>query len=297
MPIENTSNNRISVVIPTLNAGSEICSLIRKIKGQTVVPDEIIVVDSSSRDDTVRIAQEEGAVIKVIRQEDFDHGGTRHDAFLMTKGDFVLFLTQDAVPASNDYIENLLMPFSDPMVALVSGRQLPKTDARRFEQLVRAFNYPDTSNVRTRDDFGRYGIKTFFASDVCSAYRKSAYIACGGFERPCNTNEDMAIAAAFIRAGYKVAYAADACVYHSHNMTPRQQYDRNKQVGIFLQRHEQLFEGVSETSEGARLVKKVSVQLIHERQFGELFAFGVDCVARLLGNRAGRRTVRNGAGQ
>lgn len=290
---------RVSLVIPTLNAADCIEGLLRKLLSQTRVPDEILVVDSSSTDGTVEIVQklsksDSRIAFQVIERKDFDHGGTRDDAFRKwTTGDFVLFMTQDAVPADDKYVEHLLEPFDDPSIAVVSGRQLPKSDARPFERLVREYNYPEASFTRGKADIQRYGIKTFYTTDVCSAYRRTAFIACGGFPRPCNMSEDMYMAAKLVGAGYLVAYAADACVYHSHNLTPSQQYSRNYAIGAFLERNQEILMGASEVGEGAKLVKNVSAGLVRTKQFGELFAFGLDCAARLMGNRAGRRDARN----
>lgn len=283
----------VSVVIPTLNARDQLKELLRLIEGQSLRPIEVVVVDSESDDETVSIAEESGlARVISIRRKDFNHGATRHEAFLQTSGEFVCFLTQDAIPANEKYLENLISPMlSDSQIALVSGRQLPKSDARRFEQLVRGFNYPDHPSVRTKNDLPAYGIKTFFASDVCSAYRRDAYLSCGGFAS-VNTNEDMLMAAKLIAVGHKVAYEPRAAVYHSHNLTPRQQFERNRAVGMFLEQHSDELMHASEIGEGGKLVKYVAKTLVRERRFGELFAFGIDCCARLLGNRVGRISAR-----
>lgn len=283
----------VSVVIPTLNAGRQLEELLSLFGCQTLRPTEIIVIDSESTDNTVAIAENSPLTRVVsIRREDFNHGTTRHEAFLLTSGEFVCFLTQDAVPADDQYLERLIEPMlSDASIALVSGRQLPKSDARRFEQLVREFNYPNSPSVKSLDDLPVYGIKTFFASDVCSAYRRDAYLSCGGFSR-VNTNEDMLMAAKLVSSGYKVAYEPNARVYHSHNLSPRQQFERNQEVGKFLEEHSDDLMHASEIGEGGKLVKHVAFTLIHERRIGELFAFGIDCSARLLGNRAGRMAAR-----
>lgn len=283
----------VSVVIPTLNAGRQLEELLSLLRRQTLRPTEIIVVDSESTDNTVAIAESSPLTRVVsIRREDFNHGATRHEAFLLTSGEFVCFLTQDAVPADDQYLERLIEPMlSDASIALVSGRQLPKSDARRFEQLVREFNYPNSPSVKSLDDLPAYGIKTFFASDVCSAYRRDAYLSCGGFPQ-VNTNEDMLMAAKLVSSGYKVAYEPNARVYHSHNLSPRQQFERNQEVGMFLEEHSDDLMHASEIGEGGKLVKHVSSALIHERRIGEFLAFGIDCSARLLGNRAGRMVAR-----
>ena len=283
----------ISVIIPTLNAEHDIEGLLTVLGRQSIQPIEILVVDSASEDRTIElIRKHKGVRLLQIDRQDFNHGGTRDLALRESRGDFVCFLTQDAVPVSDDYLELLVAPMvDDSEIALVSGRQLPKVDARRFEQLVRGFNYPDSSSVRSKRDLKKYGIKTFFASDTCSAYRRTAYLECCGFEH-VNTNEDMLMAARFIASGMKVAYEPRAEVYHSHNLTPSQQFARNRAVGFFLETHADDLMHASEIGEGGRLVKAVSSQLLREGNLFEFIAFGVDCCARLLGNRAGRRTAR-----
>lgn len=281
-----------SVVIPTLNAGSEIGVLLEIILTQEPAPLDVLVVDSSSDDNTREVVKEfESVKLDVIERKDFDHGGTRHDALMRTLGDFVCFLTQDALPVGRGYFAKLLEPFGDPNVAMVSGRQLPKSDARPFERLVRYYNYPEKSFVRTGDDIAKLGIKAFFASDVCSAYRRTSYLRVGGFERPLNTNEDMLIASRFLKTGMKVAYASKARVLHSHNLSPHQQFERNRQVGMFLESHADDFAGLSEISEGGKMAASVCKGLIAEKRPLEILAFSIDCVARLVGNRVGRRSV------
>lgn len=283
----------ISVIIPTLNAEHEIEALLIALERQSIRPNEILVVDSASEDKTIELVQKHKIVrLLEIDRQDFNHGTTRDMALNESSGDFVCFLTQDAVPVSDDYLKRLVAPMvEDSNIALVSGRQLPKANARRFEQLVRDFNYSDTPSVRSKGDLEKFGIKTFFASDTCSAYRRTAYLECGGFDH-VNTNEDMLMAAKFIASGMKVAYEPRAEVYHSHNLTPSQQFARNRAVGFFLETHADDLMQASEIGEGGRLVKAVSFQLLREGNLVEFIAFGVDCCARLLGNRAGRRAAR-----
>ena len=276
-----------------LNAGEEIGDLLKRLLAQTVVPNEILVVDSASTDNTASIAKEyPGVRVLSIERKDFNHGLTRDMALREATGDIVCFMTQDAVPANDKFVENLIAPIlSDGEIAISSGRQLPKADARRFEQLVRAFNYTDVSYVRSKADVSKLGIKTYFATDVCAAYRRSQYLELGGFGKT-NMSEDMLMAAKAINAGYKVAYAADAEVYHSHNLTLKEQYRRNYAIGVFLETNKDVVKCESEVGEGSKLVKSVSKSLISEGNIPELFAFGFDCAARLLGNRAGRRLAR-----
>lgn len=102
----------VSVIIPTLNAGTMIDDLLTSLEHQRRVPDEIIVVDSSSDDDTRDLVRRHPEVrLIVIDRKDFNHGGTRDMALRESSGDFVLFLTQDALPESDQYIDAVLAPF------------------------------------------------------------------------------------------------------------------------------------------------------------------------------------------
>ena len=283
-----------AAIIPTLNPGSQIVALLDKLVAQSLPPTEIIVVDSQSDDGTPTVVNryiDSHSDQKIrfigIERKTFDHGATRDMVLRQSIGDFVLFLTQDAMPADEHYIENLMKPFSDEKVALVTGRQIARSDARPAERLVRELNYPKRSHVRDVSDIERLGIKAFFASDVCAAYRRSAYLAVGGFEHPIDTNEDMLIAAAFLHAGYKIAYEASAKVIHSHNFTLKQQYRRNYLMGKEIQKHEALLGGAKVAGEGMSLVKYVIRGLAKGHHFGEIVRFCFDCAARLLGNRAG----------
>ena len=283
----------IAVVIPTLNAEGEIGPLIDALLSQSVAPAEVVVVDSESADGTrAEVCERPGARLIGIRRADFNHGLTRDMALRATSAEYVLFMTQDAVPADDRLLESLAAPMlGDPQIALVSARQLPKEGARRFEQLVRAYNYPAERSVRSREDVGRLGIKAFFASDACAMYRRDAYLACGGF-REVVTYEDMIMAAALIGAGLKVCYEPSARVYHSHSLTPAQQYSRNRDGGRCLEGHKADLLGADAFGEGGRLAATVAAQLLREGRIGELVAFAIDCAARLAGDRAGRREAR-----
>ena len=284
----------ISVIIPTLNAGNDICILLSVLYKQNVKPAEIIIIDSESDDNTLDLVKQYAEVrIIQIKRKDFDHGRTRDKALRESKGNVIVFLTQDAIPANEEFLAELIDPLQDETVALCTGRQLPKEDASRMEKLIRAFNYPDSSQTKQKKDIDRLGIKTFFCSDVCAAYNREIYLSLGGFEYPLRTNEDMLYAAKAIQSGYKIVYNAQAQVYHSHNLTLCEQYRRNFEQGFEIEKHQELLANVSQETEGMKLVKFVSVELLKRGHFISFIHFGLDCVARLLGNRAGRKAYHH----
>ena len=283
----------ISVIIPTLNAEKDLPSLLRALQSQTLQPAEILIADSESADGTVRIAEGAAGDLPVrilpVKRAEFDHGKTRDWALWESTGDTVVFLTQDAVPADEHFLENLVRPLAEEKVAVVTGRQLPKADATPMEKLIRTFNYPAESHIRSEADVQKMGIKTFFCSDVCAAYNRKIYEELGGFVYPLKTNEDMFFAARAIRSGYRVAYAAEARVLHSHNFSLKEQYERNRIQGYEIERHRPLLGNVSKVSEGFRLARFVSGGLLKQGRVLSFARFGLDCFARLFGSRAGRR--------
>ena len=101
--------------------------------------------------------------------------------------------------------------------------------------IQREFNYPKTSRLKSKEDLSKLGIKTYFCSNVCAAYQKDVYERLGGFVRKTIFNEDMILAGRMIQAGWKIYYAADAKVIHSHNYNCRQQFHRNFDLAVSQQ--------------------------------------------------------------
>ena len=215
------------------------------------------MIDSSSSDDTVKLAEEAEFSVYSIPQSIFNHGRTRNQAVEFGKSftDVVIFMTQDAILASSDSLANLLAPFVDPEVAAVCGRQLPHHDATPLAAHARYFNYPSESRVRTMADISVLGIKTAFMSNSFAAYRLSVFEELGGFPDNTILAEDMYLTAKMILSGYKVAYCAEATVFHSHNYTLKQEFQRYFDTGVFQQEQQwiqQKFGRVA--SEGKRFV-------------------------------------------
>ena len=278
------------VVIPTRNAGEGIGALLDSLWGQTLPPKSILVVDTASEDRTRELSRAHGARVVAVAREDFDHGGTRDMAFRMTNTPYVVFMTQDARPVTPEALQRLLAPFAGrPRLAIIGGRQVAYPEASPQEKLVRAHNYPAESRFWDQSQCDALGVRAYLISDVFAAYRRDAYLAVGGFDHPLMTNEDMLITQKLLEAGYEVGYAGDACVYHSHSFTWKQQYRRNYIVGRVMARYAHRFGNAQEMGEGMALARFVALGLLRRGQLGACVAFAWDCTARLLGNRMGRR--------
>src|SRR5271169_3294905 len=151
----------LSIIIPTFNSEKYLPELLKRIAGQNTVMKEIIIVDSSSSDNTVAIAESAGAKVLHVKKEDFDHGGTRNMAAQSAGGDIIVFLTHDALPVGNYAFEKLTSPLYDDKVGASYGRQLPYPDATPFAAHMRYFNYPETSCIKSSNGKEK-GIKVPF---------------------------------------------------------------------------------------------------------------------------------------
>lgn len=245
-----------AVIVPTLNAGEAWGECVSAIKSQSVEPDLVLIIDSESNDQTLEIAENAGFKIIHISKHDFNHGKTRQLAVeMLSDYEFLIFLTQDALPANTDAFVNILQGFEDEKVSAANGRQLPRAGSGAVEAHARLYNYPPQSHVRQITDVSKYGLKAAFLSNSFSAYRREALLDVGGFPEDVIFGEDMYIATKFLKAGYKIAYAADASVYHSHSYSLLQEFRRYFDMGVFHAREPWLRQefGTAE-SEGLKFV-------------------------------------------
>ena len=157
----------VSVIIPTYNAAKYLEGLLSSLEQQSIGL-EVIIIDSSSTDNTGIIAKDHNVKLISIEQKDFNHGATRNAATLSAEGDIIVFVTQDALPLDQSCIENLIKPFEVDSIAAVYSRQIPREDAMPTEKFARLYNYPEESIIKGRDQVEEMGINTFFFSNVFS---------------------------------------------------------------------------------------------------------------------------------
>ncbi|EKE00578.1 MAG: Glycosyl transferase, family 2 [uncultured bacterium] len=227
------ANLRTALIIPTYNAAGTLSLLLNTIQRQTIKPDHILVIDSSSSDTTTEILKAHNIPYTTIKKSDFNHGTTRKYATSLTDADVYMFLTQDVSFANEHAIESILKAFTDEKVGCAYGRQLPNKDAAVLVAHQRLFNYPATSSIKTYKDRKHLGINVCMNSDNFAAYRKTALLDIGGLPENVIVSEDMYAAAKMLMHGWKIAYKSDALIYHSHNYTTAQEFKRYFDIGVF----------------------------------------------------------------
>lgn len=257
----------VDVIIPVYKPDRGFLTLMEKLRAQTVPIGRIILMNTEQKYldrllyGTTLERQVHNITVKHLSKREFDHGRTRNLGVKLSDADVFVMMTQDAIPADESLLERLLARLRQEEAAVSYARQLPTQESSEIECYTRQFNYPDKSCVKAKEDLPRLGIKTFFCSNVCAAYDRATFDRLGGFVNHTIFNEDMLYAAKAVEAGCKIVYAADACVYHSHNYTISQQFHRNFDLGVSQAEHPEVFAKYPSESEGIRMVKGLVAHL------------------------------------
>src|SRR5437868_2618943 len=121
----------VSIVVPTRNGVATLPALLDAIAAQgAAFSFEVIAVDSGSTDGTVDLLRNRVDRLEQIAPESFDHGLTRNLGIERSRGDLIVLLVQDAVPANDSWLAALTAPlFDDSRLAGTFARQLPRADA------------------------------------------------------------------------------------------------------------------------------------------------------------------------
>lgn len=259
-----SNEKKVDVIIPTYKPGKELLRLIDLLMKQEGKINKIIIINTLAEKAEFPVLDEyadEKVERHDIPEEDFNHGLTRNYGISLSDAEYVVFMTQDAIPADDKLITELLLPFADEDVYVTYAKQLPRKNCKYVERYVRSFNYPSHDMVKTKEDFDTMGIKTIFCSDVCAAYRRERHGELGGFPKT-DFNEDMIFAYKTVMAGKKVYYASRARVIHSHNYTYMQQFKRNVEIGKSQKKFDYIFGKIKSEDEGIRMIKNVTIHLI-----------------------------------
>lgn len=282
-----------SIIIPTYNASKHLPSLLKSLESQTVKDYELIIIDSSSTDNTTEIADSYKAHVIKINKNDFDHGGTRTLAAKQAKGEIIFFLSQDSLLFDENSIKNIAEPlYTDKNIAAVFGRQLPDKHASVFAEHLRLFNYSENSYISELADKEKHGIKTAFFSNSFSAYRKAALEEIGFFKEGLIFGEDMYAAAKLLLNNKKIAYASSAKVYHSHNYTISQDFRRYFDMGIFHRNEKWLLREFGKAEgHGLKYIKSEFAFIKKKKRLDLLPEFILRIFVKYFGYKLGRHYV------
>jgi rhamnosyltransferase len=217
----------ISVLIPVKNGGQEVVRCVEAVQRQAIDEEvELVAVDSGSTDGSPQRIRRLGVTVHEIPAEEFSHGGTRNLLRELARGDVLVYLTEDALPAADDWLATLVAALrSREDAAAAYGRQIPHPDASPSEQYFLGFLYgtePRVQRARREDELT---LETTMFSNANAAYHRDALEA-HPFAEDVRWAEDQDFVRRVLLAGKTVVYEPRAGVIHSHAYTIRSAFHR-----------------------------------------------------------------------
>jgi rhamnosyltransferase len=218
----------ISVVIRTLNEAKHLPALLNAIKAQElgVHTCEVVLVDSGSTDDTVKIARDAGCTIVFIAKADFSFGRSLNLGCAAASGDALVFVSGHCIPCGSDWLVQLVSPLGVNRVAYSYGGQVGDENTRFSESQIFAKYFP------TVDKIPQDG---FFCNNANSALLRAEWQQ-ARFDEEITGLEDMYLAKQLVQRGQRIAYVSQAQVFHLHSESWRQVKRRFEREAIALQR-------------------------------------------------------------
>jgi rhamnosyltransferase len=209
-----------SIIILTRNGEATIGECLGQIYTQNYTDFEVIVIDSASTDRTLDILSNFPVKVFNIKVEEFGHGKTRNYGAKLAKGKYLVYLTQDAIPFNENWLENLLQNFNDKDVAGAYSRNVPKEGCDPFEARYITRGWGTEKQLKSiKDPASNYPAsykELVFFSNTSSCIRKDVWEKIP-FDDNLVQTEDQDWARNVLEAGYKISYDPASMVLHSHN--------------------------------------------------------------------------------
>ena len=213
-----------SVIIRCYNEEKHIGRLLHGIMEQTFSDLEIIVVDSGSTDKTLSVAKRYPVKIVSISPEEFSFGRSLNRGCEVATAEFIVIASAHVFPLCKNWIEQLLTPFNNSMVALVYGKQRGGESTKFSEHQIFERWFPDKSDSSQEHPF---------CNNANAAIRKELWEQFL-YNEELTGLEDLEWANRILKAGHWLAYQSDAVVVHLHDEILTQTYNRYRREAIAL---------------------------------------------------------------
>lgn len=224
--MQSLTRAKISIIIRTLNEGEHLQELIEAILGQRIFePPEIVVVDSGSTDDTLRIAEQFNCTVCHIEKSNFSFGRALNLGCAVARGELLVFVSGHCIPCNDNWLHELTSPLQEGGLKYSYGRQIGRATTKFSETQIFEKYFPDNDVNQTAE---------IFVNNANAALLKSAWERFQ-FDEDLTGLEDMDLAKRLLAHGGETVYCRRACVFHIHSESWTQTRHRYEREAVALQ--------------------------------------------------------------
>lgn len=215
MGTEPLNQLSVAVLMRTKNSSWVLPQTLKALFSQSFRSFSLYIVDSGSKDDTLKIAKKFPCEIRSIAAESYLPGSVLNESIAHLPEEIIVFLNSDTIPLSPNTLHNLIAPFESKSVAGCFARQLPRPEAKSWVQRDYLTAFPSTPPK-----------PSWLPLSLCmAAIRKNLWE-----KHPFQTNtwgsEDIEWGKWAEDNGFEIKYLPDTCAMHSHNYTLKQLWAR-----------------------------------------------------------------------
>jgi glycosyltransferase involved in cell wall biosynthesis len=208
----NHPQPKISIAILTRNGGPLFHQVIDALIWQkTDHPFEIVILDSASKDDTAAFAESKRAKVVPYRPARFRFGAARDYLFEQTRGEVIVTISQDVLPASENWLQTLIEPILENEADATIGEQLPHPGGYAFYWDYHG-SWLRTIPVRFDKKYGRIAISCANLAIRRSVWQKLRF-------GDCETIEDRVMQVKLFENNHHMVQVKEALSYHGHDYT------------------------------------------------------------------------------
>lgn len=278
----------VEVLCPLYNSKNKVKYLIDSLKKQKNIKiSKIRFVITDTNDGVEELLTDNNIEWYKIQKSEFNHGLTRESLLFGCKTKYAIMCTDDVLFANEYSLYNLVNSMIKNHCKFAFGKQICQNNT--MEKYTKKFNYPNESYIVEKKDVDSMQIKAFFASDSFACYDVDIFKSINGYDKKIlPTNEDMYYAKKILFNNYKMIYVSNAIIYHSHNFTLKQIYERYFLVGKFFKENPE-FKKYKSTNSGFKLALYVFGNIIKSFDIKNLFKFIPDMLCRYFGKRKGEK--------
>jgi rhamnosyltransferase len=193
----------VAIIIRAKDEMPYVQQALANLQRQTFSTFDLFFVDSGSTDGTLQTLEKSEGTLVQIPPEAYVPGKVLNEAIARTRHEIIVLLNADAIPQSNDWLEQLLLPILGNSADATFSKQIPRPDAK----FIVKYDYERAYNPKK--------IVPGFFSAVACAFKRSLWekqnFPSEGYA------EDVAWARQCVTGGARFQLLENSVVEHSHN--------------------------------------------------------------------------------